>query len=131
MPRENEERVRRSLEAFVRRDKPAWAALTDPEIEAIPIGDWPETEIRGRDAVWDFLVSVDEPWEPGRFELTEVTEKDDRVVARQRRDLRGKASGVEVTYDYWVVLTFSDGLCRRAEWFETRDEALEAAGLPE
>jgi ketosteroid isomerase-like protein len=104
-------------------------ALTDPEVEAIPIGDWPETEIRGRDAVWDFLVSVDEPWESGRFELSEVIEGDNRVVARQRRDLRGKASGVEVTYDYWVVLTFSDGLCCRAEWFETRDEALEAAGL--
>ena len=99
MSQENEERVRRSLEAFVRRDKSAWVALTDPEVEAIPIGDWPEPEIRGRDAVWDFLVSVDEPWEPGRFELTEVIESDNRLVARQRRDLRGKASGVEVTYD--------------------------------
>jgi ketosteroid isomerase-like protein len=129
MSRENVERVRQSLEAFARRDKPAWAALTHPEAEAIPIGDWPETEIRGRDAVWDFLVSVDEPWEPGQWELTEAVEQGNRVVARQRRDLRGKVSGVEVAYDYWVVFTFDEGLSRRAEWFETRTEALKAAGL--
>jgi ketosteroid isomerase-like protein len=48
-----------------------------------------------------------------------------------RRDLRGKSSGVEVEYDYWVVFTFHGGLVARAEWFEDRQEALEAAGLSE
>jgi hypothetical protein len=63
--------------------------------------------------------------------LTEATEENNQVVGRQRRHLHGRASGIEVAYDYWVVFTFADGLCRRVEWFETRDEALEAAGISE
>ena len=46
-----------------------------------------------------------------------------------RRHLQGRASGIEVDYDYWVVFTFRDGLVFRAEWFETREKALEAAAL--
>ena len=55
----------------------------------------------------------------------------DRIAARMRRKLRGKSSGVEVEYDYWVVFTFRDGMFARAEWFEGRQEALAAAGLSE
>jgi ketosteroid isomerase-like protein len=48
-----------------------------------------------------------------------------------QQDLRGKASGIEVRYDYWVVFSFRDGEISRVEWFEDRDQALEAAGLSE
>jgi ketosteroid isomerase-like protein len=48
-----------------------------------------------------------------------------------RRDLHGKSSGVEVKFDLWVVATFRDGKVTRAEWFEDRQGALEAAGLSE
>ena len=131
MSQENVESVQRSLEAFAQRDQAGWSEVCDPEVEAIPIGDWPEGRIQGREAVWDFFLKVEEPWEPGRYELVEASEGEDTVAGRMRRDLRGKASGVEVTYDYWVVFTFSNGLCSRVEWFEARDQALKAAGLSE
>ena len=131
MSQENVDIVRRTFDAFARREQAAWNALTDPGVEAIPIGDWPEGRIQGREAVWDFFLKVEEPWEPGRYELVEVTDGEDTVAGRMRRDLRGKSSGVEVTYDYWVVFTFSSGLCSRVEWFETWDRAPEAAGLRE
>jgi hypothetical protein len=54
--------------------------------------------MRGRERVWDFLVAADEPWEPGAYELDEVSDGGDHVAARMRRDLRGKSSGVEVEY---------------------------------
>jgi hypothetical protein len=38
----------------------------------VPVGDWPEQEIRTSDAVWDFLLAVEELWEPGPYELAEV-----------------------------------------------------------
>jgi ketosteroid isomerase-like protein len=129
MPESNVAAVHRSFDAFARGDKAAWCEVVDPEVEAVPIGDWPEGEIRGCDAVWEFLVAADEPWEPGSFELTEILEGENRVVGRMRRDLRGKSSGVEVEYDYWVGFTFADGRATRVEWFATREEAIRATGI--
>ncbi len=129
MSKENVDRMRQSQAAFERGDKDAWRAFVHRDVEVVPIGDWPEGHINGRDAVWDFFVTVDEQWEPGAYEFDEVSDGGDRIAARMRRELRGKSSGVEVEYDYWVVFTFHDGLVARAEWFEDRQEALEAAGL--
>jgi ketosteroid isomerase-like protein len=132
MSEEDVERMHRAFDAFARRDKAAWLELSDPDLELAAVGDWPETDpIRGREAAWDFLVATDEPWEPGPYELVEVIDGDDKIVAHQRRDLRGKSSGVEVEYDYWVVLTVRDGKALRLEWFADRETALEAAGLGE
>ena len=130
MSQENVETMRRGFDAFARGDKAAWFETCDPEIEVAPVGDWPETDpIRGREAAWNFFVATDEPWEPGPYELVEVIEGDDKVLARQRRDLRGKSSGIEVEYDYWTVFTFRDGKAQRLEWFADREAALEAAGM--
>ena len=131
MSGENVERMRQSVDAFARRDKAGWSELCDPAVEAVPVGDWPEKQIRGREAVWAFLVATDEPWKPGPYEAAEVSEGRDAVAARLRRRLRGRASGVEVDYDYWAVFTFRDRKIARVEWFDERDEALEAAGLRE
>ena len=132
MSQENVETVRESLQAFARREKAAWYERCDPSLEVVPVGDWPEgEEIRGREAAWDFLVAGDEPWEPGAYEMTEVMDNGENVVTRLKRDTRGKSSGVEVQYDYWLTVTFRDGKAVRLEWFETRESALEAAGLSE
>ena len=132
MSQENVEIVRESLEAFARRDKAAWSELCDPNLEVVPIGDWPEGEkLRGEEAVWDFMVTSDEPWKPGSYEMVEVMDNDENVVTRLKRDMQGKSSGVEVHYDYWLVLTSRYGKALRLEWFEKRDDALEAAGLSE
>jgi ketosteroid isomerase-like protein len=131
MSEENVERIRQSLAAFERGDKETWGGLIHHDIEYVPIGDWPEARIRGREALWDFLVAGEEPWEPGPYALDEVADGGDHVAARVRRDLRGKSSGVEVEMDLWVVCTFRDGRVTRVEWFENRQEALEAAGLAE
>jgi ketosteroid isomerase-like protein len=131
MSQENVAKMHRAFDAFTRGDKAAWCELVDSDIEAVPVGDWPEGKLQGREVVWDFLVAADEPWEPGPYEVLEVIDRDDRVVVRQRRDLRGKSSGVEVEYDYWAVFTFDHSKVIRAEWFEARSDALKAAGLSE
>jgi ketosteroid isomerase-like protein len=129
MSQENVETLREALRAFARRDRSAWNELCDPNVEVIPVGDWPEGEIQGREAAWDFFVAAEEPWEPGSYEMVEVIDDDDYVVARLQRDMRGRSSGVAVHYDYWLVLTARAGKALRLEWFERRDDALEAAGL--
>jgi ketosteroid isomerase-like protein len=131
MSQENVESVKRSLETFAKRDRAGWSELCGSEVEAVPVGEWPEGEIRGREAVWDFLLAADEPWEPGAFEATEISDGPDTVATRMRRKLRGRSSGAEVDYDYWAVFTFRNGKVIRVQWFDKRAEALEAAGLRE
>jgi ketosteroid isomerase-like protein len=121
------------LDAFNRRDRAAWLALCDPEYETVPSDDWPEIEpIRGAEAAWDFYVEGDEPWEGNAYEYVELIDAGNgKVVAHQRREMRGKASGADVVYSYWVVVTFRNGNVRRIEWFAERAKALGAAGLPD
>ena len=133
MSQENVESVRRGFEAFSERNRDAWLALCDPALESSPSGDWPETAtIRGREAVWDFYVQADDPWEPGAYELAEVIDVgEDRVLANQVREMRGQDSGATVRYDYWVLFRFRGGKAIRVEWFPSREQALKAVGLEE
>jgi ketosteroid isomerase-like protein len=136
MSQENVEIMRQSLAAVNRRDRAAWLALCDPEVENIPPRDWPESDpIRGGESVHDFLVvEAQAAWEEDTspFEYVELMDAgNDKVVADLRRDVRGKASGASVAFSYWQVVTFRNGKMVRIEWFGDRSEALEAAGLSE
>jgi ketosteroid isomerase-like protein len=99
----------------------------------VPPSNWPETaSIRGPEAIWDFFIAGQEPWEESSFEVGEIIDAgDDKVVAEQRAEMQGKASGANVPWIYWHVVTLRDGKALRSEWFVTRAEALEAAGLQE
>ena len=121
------------MEAYNQRDRDTWLALNDPEVEFRADPEWPESGIvDGREAVWDFVVGLADAWEPDDFEMVEVVEAgDDMLVARYRRPVRGKASGIADVLDYWCVQTFRRGQLLRHEWFASRPEALEAAGMPE
>ena len=133
MSQENVELVRRGLDAFNRRDRSAWLALAHPDLEWLPPADWPENAmVRGSEAVWDFSVRSNEPWGTGSFELIELIDcENDVVAAHVGRHVRGKASGVEAEFEYWAVFTFSNGKLLRSELFTDRAHALEAAGLRE
>jgi ketosteroid isomerase-like protein len=133
MSQENVRLFREAIDAFNRRDRATWLALCDPEYENLPPRDWPEARsIRGREAIWDFFVAAQEPWDEGSFELGEVIDAgDDTLVAEQRAEMRGKASGAGVAWNYWHVITMRDGKAVRSEWFRDRTEALEAAGVSE
>ena len=120
MSQENVEIVRRGLDAYNRHDRTAWLALCDPEYEAVPSADWPETDpISGPEAAWDFYVQADEPWESSPYEVVKLIDAENgQVLAHLVREMRGKASGVGVTYDYWLVSTVRNGKVRRADFYE-------------
>jgi ketosteroid isomerase-like protein len=133
MSRENMENLRRGLDAFNRRDKTAFVAVCDPQVENIPPREWPENApIQGAEAIWDFFVGAQEAWDEGSYEFGELIDAGrDKIVANQLREMRGKTSGASVAWSFWVVFTFRDGRVLRWEWFADRDEALEAARVPE
>jgi len=73
MSQENVELMRRMLDASNRRDRSAYLALLDPDIEWLPPKEWPEAStIHGREAAWDFAVELEGPWEQGAYELVDV-----------------------------------------------------------
>ena len=133
MSRENVDAAQKGLDAFNRRDKAAWLALNDPEVEAVPPRDWPESDpIRGREAVWDVYVENIEAFREGTLENTELIEVGhDKVVAHVQGEMQGKTSGASVASDFWTVGTYRDGQALRLEWFAEREQALEAVGLRE
>jgi ketosteroid isomerase-like protein len=127
--RENVEIGRLLVDASNRREKAAFVALCDPDLEWVPPAEWPETAtIRGVEAVWDFIVELDEPWEEGAYELVEVVDGGgDKVAWHFRREVRGRTSGVDTAFDYWTVTTFREAKVLRFEWFADRHQALAAA----
>jgi ketosteroid isomerase-like protein len=126
---ENVELARKALDAFHRRDKSAWLSLCDADYEWVPPADWPETAaVQGAEAVWAFMVELDEPWEAGEYEIAELIDcGNDKVAMHLRRHVRGKTSGVEADFDYWHVGTARNGKALRSEWFGDRSEALDSA----
>jgi ketosteroid isomerase-like protein len=133
MSQENVEIMRKAMEAFDWGDRDAWLLLHDPEFEFRADPEWPESgAVRGREAAWDFGVKLTDAWEPDPFEIVEVIDAGgDRLVARFRRRVQGKASGIANVLDYWAVSTFRRGRVLSQHWFANRAEALEAAGLSE
>jgi ketosteroid isomerase-like protein len=131
MSDENVERVRRATDAINRADKATWLTITDSDAVMIPARQWPENApVRGAEAIWDFYAEVGRTWEAGSFDLPEIIDSGaNTVVANVRRQTRGKASGVGVDFNYWLVMTHRKGKAVRIEWFAERAEALEAAGL--
>ena len=133
MSEENVEIGRQSLDAFDRRDRAAWLATRGRDFEVIPSAMWPEVDaIRGREAAWDFYIEVTETFERYPVRNSELLDAGpDKVLTHLRNEARGRASGAEVEVNFWIVTTFREGRIVRDEWFTSRAEALEAAGLRE
>lgn len=133
MSQENVERCRRALDAFNRRDRAAWLAVCDPEVEDIPPREWPESRpTRGSEAVWALYVTNNAIWEGAQFEYLELTDAgNDKAIAKVQANVRGMASGAGVEWSLWQIVTLRNAKLRRIEWFADRAEALEAAGVSE
>ena len=132
MSQENAVSLRESLDAFDRRDRDAFLAFRDPGCEVIPDRNWPEADaIRGREAAWDFYLSVAETFGMVSDDAEIINAGGDRVLAHRKAPARGRASGAEAVFEYSVVVTFRNGKIVRDQWFSDRLAALEAVGLAE
>ena len=133
MSQENVETVRLAFEAVARRDKAAFLAICDPEVESAPLRDFPESApTRGAEAVWDRFVELTEAWHEGALKPVELIDVEGgKVVVHAYGEMLGEASGMTVASSTWPVVTFGNGKMLRIDWFAERAEALEAAGLEE
>jgi ketosteroid isomerase-like protein len=139
MSQENVELVRNLLDMFARREHEAVFAFYAPDIE------WDATNIsglglddlrgiyRGHDGVRTYWRRWLQAWEDLEFEVADVVDAGDEIVALIRNQRQwGRSSGIATEMPpYGLVFTMRDGKVVRWRNFPDYESALEAAGLPE
>ena len=131
MSRENVETVRRGWEAFNRGD-PAFLADFADDAEFEEDSAFPEAAVfRGRDAIVAYIAGFQEQMRDHRFEVEEVRDLGDRVLALLHETARGASSGIDVDQRPAFLFQFRDGRIVRMRAYLDRAEALRVTGLEE
>jgi ketosteroid isomerase-like protein len=138
MSRENVHVVRRLYEAVARRDAAAVLTFYDPEVE------WDHTHgparelmggptvYHGHEGIRSWFREWYEAWGDGEAEVLELIDVGEHVISILNYRGRGRASGIPVEIARMAgVWTIREGKVVRAEWFGSREEALDAARRPE
>jgi ketosteroid isomerase-like protein len=123
--------VRRSNDAFNRRDVEGVIALSDPEIEVEDIPALPDARsFRGHEGLRELLTINWEPWEAVVVEAERLIEVDDETVlmlTRNRWTVR--ESGVEIVQERASIFTVHGGKITKARFYANQSDALRAAGI--
>jgi len=134
MSRENVEIVRRTIDFFNTGDvdKALEEASVDFEM------DWSNSigPLRGvyggRQEVRKVWAAFIDAWETVQWEPKEIIDVDHaRVIVVNRVQMRGRGSGVDVDATGVQLWTLAAGVAQRVKLYQSKVEALEAAGLSE
>ena len=134
MSQENIDLVRRSIDLFNRREIDRALEATHEDFEV----DWSNSigplkgVYKGRDAVQGLWESFLEAWDEIRWDPREIIELDEaRVIVVNQVRMRGRGSGAEVEATGVQIWTITDGKGRSMKLYQSKREALEAAGRSE
>jgi hypothetical protein len=133
MSQENVDLYYQAIDAFNRRDLVAYIALQDPDVEFTPYEVWVQggEPYRGHAGVrrwWEESFAV---FPDLRAEIYEVRDLGDRMYVHGRLRGQGAGSGAGIERTLWQALEYRN---KKVVWwcvFESKAEALEAAGLTE
>ncbi len=132
MSQENVEIVRRLAERINADDIDDMLRLISPEIEYHPRADEPDPSPHiGRDAYERLVLGFVEAFTKVKFEILELIDAGDRVIASTIVHARVSAGGADVKDSYVFVYKLRDGLIVEGWEYRTRQEALEAVELSE
>jgi len=131
MPAGNVEIARRILEGWASGDFAAGVAALAPHAVLVVSPDFAEWGVFvGEDQIREYTLRFMEQYEqPVTIEPTGFREAGDTVLANVVQRGTGRASGLELTLDYFVLITFRGGRIVRMESILDESEALDAAGL--
>ena len=132
MSQENVELVWRLFDAFNRRDLDTYLALSDEDIEAIPRVAAMEGGYHGHDGIrrmWTDLFGAFPDFSPELHEVHDIGGN----VTLAAACIRGHGAGSDTPTEeaFWQVVRWRRGRCFWWAHFDTRAEAVEAAGLSE
>jgi len=135
MSEENLEAFKRGIEVYNRGDVEALLALLDPAIEwhmALQAALGGGAAIyHGHEGVREYLRDMDEAFAEVHLDFSDIRDLDDRILAVGSFHTVGRGSGAEIESPLGVVVDVRDEKLTRVLTYLDRNEALEAAGLPE
>ncbi len=137
MSEENVEIIRRAWEQWQRGGETPdaipvelYADDVEWDISGYPTVDLPSRG-SGRDKLLDLFGTYFSGWTSYQGEVTEFIDAGENVVGVLHEKTRIGDSGDFVERDLFLVWTLRDGLVVKYRAFETREQALQAAGLRE
>jgi ketosteroid isomerase-like protein len=132
MSEENVEVMRGAMDAFNRRDGKGFDALLTEDAEIVPVRAALEgTTYRGSNAASQYCAAVEKSWEDLGWEIEELRDGGEWVLAVGRIRGQGRDSGAGIDSRAGWVAHFRDGLIAKFQTYADRSEALEAVGLRE
>jgi ketosteroid isomerase-like protein len=130
MSQENVEVVRRWIDAW-NAGEPDFS-ISHPALVYHPRADEPDPSAHiGREAFEGLALGFLEAFRNPQFDVEELIDAGDLVIASTVMHGRGSASGADVTDVYVFVYKLRDGLIVEGWEYRTRQEALKAVGLEE
>ena len=130
MSQENVEIVRAIHDEWEQGNLGAGREFYDRDIVFLPRRDLPHPGRRlGPEGIRDWMRQWLEAWVDFTLTAEELIAAGESVIVRVRQRGTGKASEAPVELTFFQVWTFRGRSVIRIEQFETRHEALEAAGL--
>ena len=131
MSQENVELAQRASDAINRRDLDAYLALMDDDVEAAPRVGVVEGDFHGHEGIRRWWGNLFDVFPDFSVEIVEIRDLGELILAALQ--LRGRGAGGDTPVDemVWYVARARRGKCIWWATFQTRAEALEAAGLGE
>jgi ketosteroid isomerase-like protein len=133
MSQENVEMVNELFARFVAGDRESWRnKFAEDVVWDTSATTMPAAGIyRGHAGVEQFFVEWLGAWEDPVIESLETIDAGDSVVSAFRWTGRGRTSGVQTQREWFGVYDLGEGRVVRWRQYDTRAEALDAAGLSE
>lgn len=133
MSAENVEIVRRGFEHYLATGEFLEELIAPAFVwDMSTFRDWPERQIyEGIEGAKEFLADWADAWDDWSFDVEELHDAGDRVVAVIRQRGRSKTTGLEVDMHFAQIWTLHGDRQTRMQMYASPDEALQAAGLGE
>ena len=132
MSQENVDTVRCGYADLNRRNVDAWLEAFHTDAEMYDLYGGPEGPARqGHEALREWVETVDDIWEDGRYDPEEFIDAGDFVVAAVRVRARRRDTRLTIDVAMFQVFEMRDARIQRGTAYLDKAEALEAVGLPE
>jgi ketosteroid isomerase-like protein len=122
------ELVGRALEHFVTTGEPPWDSF-DEQIEVHDHDTPDQGEYRGHEGVGRWLTEWGAAWGEWSIEPQEYIDAGECVVAVLLMKATGQGSGLALERQDAIVFRVRDGKTARLDYYNSREQALQAVGL--
>ena len=132
MSEQEEEVIRRWVDAWNHADLDTFISFFDSNAEFITDPSWPEPgPFKGRSAIREFAEGFREAWTGNQAVIADLRAAGETIVARIELQGRGQASGIDAAFSFTSVSKVEHRKIVHQQWYLDHGAALDAAGLSE